>query len=85
MRVATRALISAAAFVVCAAVLDAQTAQTSGRITDPTGSVVPEAKIVITNVDTGVERDSVSNELGYYTIPALAPGNYQVRVQKQGF
>ena len=63
----------------------AQTAETTGRITDPTGSVVPDATIAVIDLDKGVERSSSSNGQGYYTIPSLSPGNYQIRVSKSGF
>ncbi|MEK7407875.1 MAG: TonB-dependent receptor [Acidobacteriota bacterium] len=63
----------------------AQLAQTAGRISDPSGSVVPDARITIVNVETGVVREARSNEQGYYTVPSLAPGNYEIRVQKEGF
>lgn len=73
------------AWMLCSAGAFAQTAQTTGRITDPTGSVVPQAAITIINIDTGVQRETTSNEQGYYTIPSLQPGNYRITVQKEGF
>lgn len=63
----------------------AQVAQIAGRVSDPAGSVVPEARIVVTNVDTGAAREAMSNDQGYYTMPSLSPGNYRVSVQKEGF
>lgn len=65
--------------------LHAQTAQATGRVTDPTGSVVVEANVVITNIDTGIERQFSTNESGYYVAPALRPGSYRFKVEKQGF
>src|ERR1700676_5380685 len=57
----------------------------NGRVTDPADAVVPNATISITNLATGVARDSVTNSEGLYSVPALQPGNYSVKVQAQGF
>ncbi len=61
------------------------TAQITGRITDPTGAVVPKAEVEVTNVDTGIRWQTTSNESGYYTLPVLPPGNYRLTVRQQGF
>ncbi len=45
----------------------------TGRITDPTGAVVPGAKIVAVDVATGSSYRTVSTNDGQYTIPFLAP------------
>lgn len=62
-----------------------QTTQITGTITDPSGAVVPGVEIVATNIGTGVEYRSRSNEQGYYTVPSLAPGQYKMEVRGQGF
>lgn len=62
-----------------------QNAQIGGRITDATEAIIPGASILLTNVQTGVQRNSVSNEEGYYAIPALQPGQYRLTAQKDGF
>src|SRR6266545_2878914 len=62
-----------------------QTAQVTGIITDPAGMAVPGAEVVGLNVDTGVKKSVATNELGYYTIPFLNPGNYNVITHKSGF
>ena len=51
-----------------------QAAQVSGQITDPSGSVIPNATVEILNKDTGVSRQTVSNSDGYYVLPLLQPG-----------
>src|SRR5262249_26373026 len=66
-------------------ILYAQTAQVTGTVTDATGSVVIEAKVVVTNMDTGVGRKSVTNERGNYIVTALLPGRYQVGAEAPGF
>lgn len=68
-----------------AAPLWSQSAQMTGRITDPTGAVVPEATVSVIASETGVRRRVSSNQEGYYTVPLLQPGRYEVTVQKEGF
>ncbi len=80
-----RCLSLVAAVVFLAGACHAQLAQLSGRVSDPSGGVVPEAAVSVRDVDTGISRDVVSNEQGYYTVPSLSPGSYEVRVRKDGF
>jgi outer membrane receptor protein involved in Fe transport len=63
----------------------AQTAQVTGRISDQTGAVVPGAKITVIHIGTGLSRETVTNNEGYFTIPLLNPGEYRVTVKKDGF
>jgi hypothetical protein len=57
-----------------------------GTITDPTGAVVPGAKVTATESETGVvARTVVSNEQGYYAIPDLRPTSYTLTVEARGF
>ena len=62
-----------------------QTAQITGRVTDPTGAVVPAATVSVTNANTGIKRDTATNEDGYYTVPLMQPGEYGITLQKEGF
>lgn len=73
--------------VLCAAAapLFGQTAQVTGLIADPAGMVVPGAEVSVTNIETGVKRTATTNELGYYTVPFLIPGTYEIAAQKAGF
>ena len=63
----------------------AQTAQVTGTVTDPTGAVVSQAKLFVKNLDTGVGRESLTNERGNYIVTALLPGRYQVAAEAAGF
>jgi len=73
-------------FAICDLVL-AQTyeGRILGTITDQTGAAMPNAKVVITNVDTGVRRELVTNDAGDYVAPNLAPGVYKIAVEAPGF
>jgi hypothetical protein len=57
----------------------------SGTVTDTTGAVVPQASVVATNKDTGVETKRVSSSSGVYNISPLTPGTYTVTVTATGF
>jgi Carboxypeptidase regulatory-like domain len=56
-----------------------------GTVQDQKGAIVPEAKVALANVDTGVTQMAVSNATGVYRFVSLAPGNYTVSTTVQGF
>lgn len=56
-----------------------------GTVTDPSGAVVPNASIKITNLDNGFIRTTVSNSTGNYSVPELSPGDYGIHVEARGF
>lgn len=61
------------------------TGSISGEVTDPTGAVVPNAKVTAENVDTGVKTQVTTNAAGVYSIRFLPIGHYKVLVEAQGF
>ena len=63
----------------------AQEAQVTGQVTDNTGAVIQDVRIVLTNTDTGLPRETKTNPQGYFTLPLLHPGNYKIAAEKQGF
>ncbi|MBZ5689627.1 MAG: carboxypeptidase regulatory-like domain-containing protein [Acidobacteriia bacterium] len=56
-----------------------------GTVTDPSGAVVSGAKVTITNKATGQVITTTTTSTGNYASGALTPGNYQVRIEGQGF
>jgi hypothetical protein len=56
-----------------------------GTVTDPTGSVVVGAKVVGVNQDTKVSYTGTTNSEGYYSIPFVSPGIYDISVEMTGF
>ena len=56
-----------------------------GLVTDSTGGVVPGAAVILTNTGTGVARTVQTNETGNYSFPSVQVGNYEIKVEMQGF
>ena len=63
----------------------AQTASLTGRVTDPSGAVVPDARVAVRSVGTGVTATVTTNQDGYYSAPSLPPGRYDVEISRDGF
>lgn len=57
----------------------------SGFIKDPSGAVVPNAKITVRNNAGSVEREATTNDSGYYVITNVPPGLYALTVEATGF
>src|SRR5262245_39822516 len=68
-----------------AAFAQSSTATLNGTISDEKGEVIPDARITVTSVATGQARVTNSNSAGFYTFPLLKPGDYRLRVERQGF
>jgi hypothetical protein len=82
----TRLFAFLSLFTMLAGSVAAQTlGDVSGEVRDATGASVPGVRVVITNAATGGVRDTVSNDAGFYSFPALTPGSYTLRAEKQGF
>ena len=75
--------------VMCLSITGAIHAQGTGEITgtvsDPSGAAVSGAKVTATNTATSAERVVNTNDAGVYDLPALAPGNYSMKVEFPGF
>ncbi len=70
---------------VCAARAQNSTASVVGRVSDPSGAVVPNVGVKITNLDTNLARKTTSNGAGDYAIPYLPPGRYKLEAALAGF
>ncbi|MPY90592.1 MAG: hypothetical protein GEU99_22055 [Luteitalea sp.] len=68
-----------------ARVLAQATSTIQGHISDASGASVPTALVTATNQDTGVARRVHTAADGYYRIPDLLAGSYEVRVELAGF
>ena len=56
-----------------------------GSVTDPTGAVVPNATVVVTDPSKGTSQTVQSNASGNYTASRLIPDTYVVKASAQGF
>jgi Carboxypeptidase regulatory-like domain/TonB dependent receptor-like, beta-barrel len=63
----------------------AATAQLSGTVTDASGAIVSKAAISLRNTNTNVTYAANSNDSGFYVVPNLPPGNYELKVSYAGF
>ena len=57
----------------------------AGVVSDPSGAVVPNAKVTVTNDNTGVTHTTTSNGEGFYRFSFLQPGPYTLSIASQGF
>ena len=61
-------------------------ADVTGSVTDTSGAVIPGVKIVIRDVDKGIERDILSNGAGAYDSGPIVPNDhYTLTFSREGF
>ena len=65
-----------AAFSLSSAAYAQDTATVSGRVTDASGALVPNAAVTVVNGETNFTSESRTNGAGLYRIPSLRPGPY---------
>ena len=71
--------------VTCGDMWAQATAQITGTVKDQTGAVLPGVEVTATQTDTGIARNTVTNETGSYVLPNLAIGPYRVEAALPGF
>jgi hypothetical protein len=86
-KLTVRALVTILAGIACLSPANAQETRSTifGRVTDPQGSAVVGATVVVTNTDTNVTTTRKTNESGYYEAELLLPGNYSISAESPGF
>src|SRR5438128_9560960 len=60
-------------------------ASIQGTIKDTAGGLVPEAKITLTNTETGKTQETTSTSEGFYRLSGLPPGKYRLTAEKAGY
>src|SRR5258707_780902 len=61
------------------------TGSISGTIVDPSGKSVPGAKVTLVSEKTKEFREAVSNDSGIFSLVAVQPDTYSVKVEHSGF
>jgi hypothetical protein len=78
-------LISVLVISAVAALAQLSTASLNGVVRDSTGAVVPKASATLHNSDTGVERNTLTNDAGTYVFSDINPGRYTLKVTAPSF
>jgi outer membrane receptor protein involved in Fe transport len=84
----SRTTFALLALLLCAVLAFGQAGETGsiiGTVTDPSGAVVPNAKVTVTRTNTGATRNATTSANGFYTFTNLQPGPYQVTIEAPGF
>jgi hypothetical protein len=86
IRVIARCLLAALMLLAAVPAANAQnTGQIAGTIKDSSGGVLPGVTVTITNVGTGITRNTVTDEHGAFVVTNLPVGSYSVSAELQGF
>lgn len=75
-------------FFLCSTALvfaQSNTGSLSGRVVDPSNSVIAGAKVIATGDTTGVRTEAITNAEGFYVFPNLQVGPYTISVEQAGF
>ncbi len=87
-RLGSQRLVAALFLIASTGYVFAQTAGTggiSGTITDPTGAVVPQVSVSVTQIETGQSRFVATEGNGTYRVSLLPPGTYRIKFTATGF
>src|SRR5687767_14701672 len=88
--VSSKIIFALAIFVMCLGLNIIVPAQTvtgtiKGNVVDTAEAIVPGVSIEIVNIETGLKRNIVTNDDGYYQVTFLPIGSYTVTASKSGF
>jgi hypothetical protein len=87
-RYAIKRLLPIVALLAATAAANAQSGSAGslrGTVTDPTGAVIPNAAVHLTNQLSGLDRTATSDGAGQFTIPNVPFNPYRVQVKADGF
>src|SRR3989442_4957341 len=79
-------LLAVVALALCnPALAQRTTGSLRGQVLDPQGAAVANAKVTVTNQDTGVVQTTQTTSAGTWNLPSILPGKYTVSVEGPGF
>ncbi|HEY7306281.1 MAG TPA: carboxypeptidase regulatory-like domain-containing protein [Bryobacteraceae bacterium] len=81
----TARLLGLALFALSTLFAQESTGTISGVVTDPSGAVIPNATVTVTQVQTGSARTTTTNANGLFVITNLPVGNYSLAAEGHGF
>jgi Carboxypeptidase regulatory-like domain len=86
-KLALRVMVFFGVIAICASVAfgQAEAGSISGAVHDTSGAVVIGATVAARSVATGAERTTKTGDIGQYSIPGIAAGQYQITIKSQGF
>lgn len=84
MRLAAR-LSLMAIFIAAVAFGQTTSQQISGIVKDPSGAIVPAAKVTIRQTETNLTRQVTAADSGYFVITNIPMGDYEMQIEAQGF
>ncbi len=76
---------AALGFASCSLYAQSDNGSIVGYVKDPTGAVIPKAKVTLKNEGTGVTKQTTSNDSGYYVANSIPSGFYTVSAEATGF
>src|ERR1700683_1225627 len=74
-------------FLLAASPLAAQapgTGAIAGSISDPSGAVIPHARVTVVSEETAASREAATSAEGLFRVPLLPPGNYSLDAAARG-
>jgi len=79
-------LLAVAVLALCnSALAQRTTGSLRGQVLDPEGAAVANAKVTVTNQDTGVAQTTQTTSAGTWNLPSILPGKYTVSMEAPGF
>ena len=85
MKLAAPALLMLACLWAAPALAQSDRGTITGRVTDPTGGILPGTTVTATNQNTSEVREATTNVEGLYTLSELKAAPYRVRAELPGF
>lgn len=72
-------------FIPVLVVAQRTTASISGVVSDPSGAVIPGARVTVVETSTNIATTAQGNAQGFYMLSNLGPGSYRLHVEAPGF